>query len=992
MTDPHAHALSAEQVARFLGMQAPPSGPHELLGLDSDPAAWTAREVSDALLNRLQRIDEHPQARTPEADELRVALHVAAAQLKDPRVRSRIAEAGAGTDDSMPEVATPMTDPLAAPTAIEVGRQEVPAGVAAGHDAQGNDDFSIAARHVLASCGGWNPRSKRLLGYLARSASVDALVLQRTLVDITNQYSSAPSDAATSNGVMNDTPTRELRSPASVLSRSSFANRPLDLAPTDARTRTWMTLGSLAMLAASGVLATLLVATLVQRAVSGSDEIATNVVNIPSPQAGAGADTKSPSDFDREGVDRNDPNTAPDSSGFLIESDAVSVIRLLRTLDEDAFARAPEESIAAFVDSLKILSGSWDSASVDALSTAPLALRDAVLSASAHDLQVGARLVEELKSLLDPLDTADRIVDPRRLRSSAFGYGICGLLAETPILPREERALRSRLNSIASRAGLTLDVGNFNRIVETALRVQSEGLVPRAADASADTLVPAWDAWLNMCDALPTQQRTALKLDAIEKIAKDGEDPVFHAPSGRILGKLVSAMDWSSEDRTAAQRLLSWFDDTQSVSTKALSVMTTEFVDASLISSLSSSHVLSSSASTDQRRAVRDQYALRLGLPQTGDGRLFASDWAGFAEELLGLQTSPEPAEAMNIALRSSWLNESAALWIASQERAALEALDKSRGSLDALVAASGGAVRFDGSRVSRADGEWASDYLQSRRSASDRTRLLYELANTGGPAGQADADVLAEAASYSTPIEVRAIAQRVVLDHSTQPEVVLGLLEVLPRAAKQDRVSDMIATVTGRSLPSVDSQSWRAEARAALVSRSLEMLVSEQSRVLDVAAGAMADSYAIRRDLLPAPATPSNPGDDFSAEQQNDGSASASQVVREYVDRLYAAARKLPAFSQIATLEEIRARRAWRVRLVRPGVGAFTAEQTTGFVLYAYAISSERPELMDRVGVIVRDAAEMRRGAASVYEQIAANELAVLRLNHLRLTGGENR
>jgi len=437
MTDPHAHFASSEQFARFLGMDTPPCGPHELLGLAADTRAWTTQSISHALLDRLQRIDEHPQARTPEADELRVALHVAAAQLKDPMVRTRIEHASDECHESVEESLALEPDPLAAPGAVQVGQQESPAPLGMSAEVQVADDFRIAARHVLASCGGWNPQSKRLLGYLARSASVDAVVLQRALVEITNQYSSPSSDTLPNSGKMDDgQPESEPRSLNSSLSRSSYANRPLDLAPADPRTRTWMTLGTVVMLVASSALAVLLVAMLVQSAVERSSEIETHVVTLSSSQSGqlSGA-PHSPDAEDKPTPRGAGSGAAAVSSGLLLEVDVPGVIRLLRSLDEDAFARAPEESVAAFGESLEHLSVIWTTASLDELATGSLAMRDAVLSATAHDPAIGVLLVNKLKSLLDPLDSSDRILDDRFMRTSAFSYGICGLLIETPIVP-----------------------------------------------------------------------------------------------------------------------------------------------------------------------------------------------------------------------------------------------------------------------------------------------------------------------------------------------------------------------------------------------------------------------------------------------------------------------------------------------------------------------------------------------------------------------------
>lgn len=77
-------------VARFLGEEARARGPFGVLGLSPDRCP--PDQVNAALDRQLDRVDQHPEGDTPEADEVRLALHAAAAQLLDPSVRQRLIE------------------------------------------------------------------------------------------------------------------------------------------------------------------------------------------------------------------------------------------------------------------------------------------------------------------------------------------------------------------------------------------------------------------------------------------------------------------------------------------------------------------------------------------------------------------------------------------------------------------------------------------------------------------------------------------------------------------------------------------------------------------------------------------------------------------------------------------------------------------------------------------------------------------------------------
>lgn len=130
-------------------LNARSESPFAILGLPVGEV--TEAEIEAAKLTQLARIDAHPERHTPAADDARLAVHVAAAQLADPKLRAQ-----ARVEDQSP--ARPATK-TAIPAAPQIHAGNVPASWAA---------FAKQAGPVLAHAGGGiNRRSLPLLGLLA---------------------------------------------------------------------------------------------------------------------------------------------------------------------------------------------------------------------------------------------------------------------------------------------------------------------------------------------------------------------------------------------------------------------------------------------------------------------------------------------------------------------------------------------------------------------------------------------------------------------------------------------------------------------------------------------------------------------------------------------------------------------------------------------------------------------------------------------------------
>ncbi len=143
--------INQSPIVRFLGEDAGRGGPFALLGL---PHAFDSAEaIGRAQSRRLRQIECHPHRATPDADEVRLAVHSAATQLQDPALREQLAQ-------RWPE-GTPIDIPKAWQPRRAMQRL-TPA-------------FIRRARMVVGSSGGWNPVARRRLAHLARLNRVSAL-------------------------------------------------------------------------------------------------------------------------------------------------------------------------------------------------------------------------------------------------------------------------------------------------------------------------------------------------------------------------------------------------------------------------------------------------------------------------------------------------------------------------------------------------------------------------------------------------------------------------------------------------------------------------------------------------------------------------------------------------------------------------------------------------------------------------------------------------
>lgn len=997
--------MSADLFSRFFDDVDPMMGPFGLLGIT--PEACADEQIAAALKQRLTALAQHPQAWSPEADEVRLALHVAAAQLRDPAVRSVLLaswndpsmSAGPGMmalgASGVPRVSGRPGKPRS-PGAQEGARA---AAEAASRGAPGL--FGDVALQVLVHSGGWNADSKRRLAALAHAHGISPQGLMQALGDVSRRQRVSVRESG-----------GHLRP---VVSSEPGAGEPeaMAAAPPAAQRRS-ITIATLVLLGLTVLMVTMLV--LVR---SGHDrEPRTMVVSqgrkdkqkapaAPAvPLAEQTAESLRPVPAVREDVRPDEALVRPRE---VTPPDPATEGR--RILNQIRAARAilssdPRAALKEFEAGVSALGVRWLTLGDDVLIAVQDEIANFVVEASRRDRGTGRAALEPVMSPARRLVDSDRLLGRDAIASAAWSSGMLMRLRRERELPSAlGESIGALLRGIARDERLPGE-NTLYRGIALGLDGMSDRLQPRTTDqGQSPELVQAWGHWITVARALGAADadmgRQSL-LRAADRLLIDGPELTLNKPASDVLGLLLGTMDLRN-DRPTGERLLSWFDD-DAVTAPDLSMVTAWILTNGAIPGVSSEMLLTPNATPSQRTMLRNTYASLLGLERSRDPAASGGRWASQAREMLNGRgaASSDPAEALLRAASMAKLNEAAAhRWRLDDT---LSDRAREAGQIDRLRQQSrsgGDASRGDPGKLTwpgdERDGQWAKRYLGAMNSADQRIELLNELRNSGGPFGPADADVLAEAACFGTPMQVRRQAQATVRDRSDSLIVVNGLLEALPRAARQPAVAEMIRGVAGVRLPTTEDPTWRVVARRVVVERLMVMIASSRDRQSDALALVMEDAYRVRVAAFGPPvASRQRGGADSVAggsadadfrERSAGGDAAPEQVAGLLWDAWAGQARRYAEGRwAFATFDELQRRRAGRASLAEGPIQHFAGEQASVAEVMAYVVAAERSSRARRIVEVLEQMNTDRRAAGHVYQQIEAAERAVLHLWVIRL------
>lgn len=925
-----------ESLVKFLGASAAPGHAFAVLGLErmAHPDAVVLR----ALNMQLARVASHPHSSTPEADEVRMILHTAAAQLMTKR---RAAEqAGAGVQAGAPRSNNRVSQTPIAP--VVLAEMQV-----------------IVARH-----GGMAREAMAELSALAEREKIE-------LADLLDAFASPPS-------VREPEPVRAMprghskedgKSAGPALGSESAARAgdiPEDIEPAARTLRHAVLIAGVAVIAVL-IMAGVIVAIVRSATAPASRASGGSTGEEPTPDAPRVEYFPAPSDLERNSAkaDRaNKADDAPSKAHAPPSGDAPALVHQLETCLEEINVDAGSAT-SRFASVLAKLAECWDQLASDQL----LAAQDRIVEFVYRVGGDATRADELVKALRGMTDSS---LSAGAMAKRAFAAGVFARLSRERDLPGAiTREVTEQVGALGLAGGNSFRVG-----ARAALVRASSGLVKLlGANAEAKGDDP-WAAWLRLVDAVSgsdEQVRERLIAGAVESILFDLAEPIN--PAGeRAARRLLAKLTWR-EGSPARRRVIGWFSDPR-MTAEDLSLITSVIAGGSA-PGVDRSMVLARDADPAQRDRLREVYEAAWGEGASRPRDELVAEWQGVARQYLerGDPTST-PSQTLARAVVLSRLCEAASrIWTGEDIEPAEIVKAPESTVLNLLTRNAGGSGTLGG----EAGGEWAVRYISAKTQPSERLRMLGDAA-AWSQIGAADAEVLAAEAIRGNPSSIRRAAAAAVRRHANDPQIVNAMLEQAYLLPKTSEVVDLAEQVSNSSLPPTRDATWRAAVRRALVERLLQLLASEgDDGAIDALSQRYAETYAARQiaattDRLPPDGVPGSPIEEL-------------RKTLSAWDRL---ARSLtPSGREPLRLDQVERRAEARAKNARGIVQQFAADQVTLAETMAYAISCERPARSGDVARVLDDLAASRRTAEHVMTQIRDTERAMLELWIIRLEGG---
>ena len=936
---------------RFLGEKAVGAGPFGLLALPIEPADEDT--VFEALERRLAEIDRHPHAQTPEADDARLALHAAAAQLMDPQVQRALLERwseGAGEED--------------------VGEMI---------------DFELQRQAMLLLAGGaHNASALHRLSLLAQTHGIPVERLVESIVhsDASSQRSAQQHDSAETPADGSDFDGQESESDT----ESPGVTPPpawMDEAHRPGSVGQVVLLLGVAVvgLGAIAAVSVVLLADRLGSATSQQQSQQAQTTQQPPAQAPAAAPPPSPSTgaaTGRESVngqaERPPPPPVPSATEIRsMLADAASMLEL------DAQAASTE-----FRRAVELASAHW----LDHRADQRVAIRAEIVGfvhRAGSWPNASSRAIGAIAEHLNVLRT-ERAPGEVEMRRAIWASGMLARLRSDRDLPASARlAIDEALVGAGADAGFASGAGFERGAMAGASRLGQKMSIaaPPSSREEGDREIRAWDAWLACIEALepsPGTQRDRVVLGALDAIIFAGGEGERARAGVHAVRMLAPEVRWGdgSEARLWLLRIAgSARADATLVRTlkRALS----ERVPDSMVGP---AQIPSAQAMQADRARIRESLARLWGLDQAERADELGYSLAGYSRNFIERSEGAiSPQDHLASAAALARLNLASALRFAGRYDEAGMVL----GQTDRVIE-----TARSGSRPWRLDGlfdygrdehRWALAYLQVGRRVDARVAMLEELGRSPHYLGWVEADiVVAEALRGDSP-RVRIAAGQVVERVVGQPRVVNAFLEVLPDAPLTRRGAELIEMAANEMLPGPDDPSFMFEARRAIVQRLLQMASEEREGVaFDRLSAIVAEAYAELSAI-------DDPEDEISLGDKPNPMDGA-ELLHHYWLSL---ARRAPS-SAIASVPggltpgSIDARMNARLNLADGPVQAFLAYQIAICEAMALVVSAERPGVAPEVEAVLAQFEDERRAAGHVLEQVAACERAMARLWRIRL------
>jgi hypothetical protein len=896
----------------------------DLLGLV--PAECTTVSIQAALQRQLDRVGAHPESDTPEADEVRLALHAAAAQLLDPQIRRLIVEQ---RGENLFHVEQPTTGAISGEFAGVRQQEPEPIRQSSSHSIPlpgvGRGDYQSGREP--------DPNAPVKKAVLVGGIVVGVFVL--VMVGL----------------ILLSSPNRPVPAPAIVGSVTS---------------------------APKGI-------ELPSSAVPSSETVA-----LPS---------------GNEAVFK--PSAAVRSE-FV---DGALVVRDLRA----ASTKAKADPVAGLVDFRKAvarLAEWWPRYDVGIRRAADDAVLEFLYVVSEKPEASGAITELGRRAALPPIEAGQ--LSPEAVWPAAWATGALTRLSVERGIPRALAAGVAQALNDALGAGRSAGTLSFEGGAEAALRRMPVRLVAPSGPEQSErgsgaprTSEEGIKRWADAVALVVGEQMEVERLlvDGLEQILLNGPEPDADRAAFEAIEVLATRIRWRAGG-PARERVLEWFNDPR-VSGADLRVLTSILAGKSNAEGVDATMQLSVTATPDDRALLRAQYANAWGLTKTEQRDKALERWRTVArggyiqpggDDDLAKAAKLVVAVRINHAARRLWLGD---VTECGRLLADVESLPQTLRDIGVpssvppspIPGPGPGApiprppgIGFrpaGGGKTAQpnappipplGDGPWAEQYLRAERNIPVRLQRLIDAESLQMPLSRVDAAVLAEAACFASPGQVRAAAQRVVAKFADDPAIVQSMLDELPVAPKVQSVADAMARVAKAPLPKIGDPEWELAARRALVGRLLGMLAGQGPQAgIDQACALIGESYIAMAGV------DSGPPDEAAPERCLRGAGQLFKLWRMEAERLP------PPEQAPATLDRIERRRRSRQQIALGPVQAFAGEEVSVAEMLAYMACAERPTRAPRALAIMEDMARERRGAEHVFDQMAATERAITRLWMLR-------
>ncbi len=1003
--------MTLPPVERFLGVKES-AAPEQLLGLTS--SHWTAAQVDAALAHRLAMIDDHPDARSFEARVARQHLLAAAEALKAgstpaPRIplpaRPKDLDAPKGLTSPTPPIPPTPSAPPVPPRADAPVRPPLapPAGARRpARPAIRLTSFDQQVLAVLVSSRGWNAQARSRLVALASAYGITVQGLLKVVTGLSEYAKSGGprlgvTDITAGRDRMAEPPAKMSSDAGPRTALLEQLGRQFDAERPGARLRLSAIFAAITVLAGILLLAMLLPTAKrtelagerspTARAESPADSSTTAPPVPPAGQEAVG-EAVPPLRFQRFPTFQGNalPIEATEAADRCLQLPE-QLDRLSRKLTVSAEASLAD--YRGWEDSVRTIGAGWVLVEPSTGEAIQKAIFD-VLYVAADAPPVMDRLLE---GLIAPLGNSGRPLD---LWRGAWKAGTLGAIVANPSLPPlvVERA----------RSQLEIMLPGLNRYsFRGAAGAWLSGEIPHLIRTTTfdEETFDQWELWFAAERELGGGARfDAVLMEVARQLLATGPDLSRAGPSLDLLGRILQTIDMTNSE-VARQRMIALFNDPL-ITSSDLWVLTSCLAGNDKTPWFGPEFVVDHRADERLRRRMADLIEHRweaVARPSAGaelargrgiavDGAVLAA-WRDAEDELRRAPMNEDQSESLMERLTLVARLNAAACQLSTQHAdEAAQAIEMIVGRLErsaeSAVGTAAPAGNPPGSRRSRRpgqaigpDGQWSGDYDQPRRSTDEQLDRLRALrSSAGSDLGPLDAAALVREAYRGSPAEIRSLAQSVTSEFfSSGPTVAMELLDQLPDAPINARLSEFIGQVTGRLLPSVRSASWFVDARLALLEHVLALRPLATSLV-DEQAAKLADLYRARLAVLRRqPVSPSGglltPGD-------------AAAQVQEYWQ---STAALVMAGSPIPDdLPGLTRRHQIRMELAEGPIQRFVARQLAIAELLAYITVAEQPALGAEVRALLQDSSRRRDRLDRVLEQAVEAELLLARLWDLRL------